>query len=274
MTKEELISLAKSLMEETLFANTYYDVLTHYRGKKPKYNNEILISHAFYNTVEMALTEALAIRLSRLYDLNEKSAGLSYLMTMAEKHIQYFPQNKEAQIPGPDGKKETVSFPLTHTLRECEECYFKEKVEKEKTLRNLFSYPEGQYSPEITIDVTIEELFKMYRKRLNSLSLKRDHLITQRNKIYAHNDKETNFNIDTVYKKNPLSFEDVSALLEFASDYTVFCYEYLSGNHAVLHFNNIDDLENTLVYVEKGMAYQRSEWKEKFGEDFDPFPGS
>ena len=87
-----------------------------------------------------------------------------------------------------------------------------------------------------------------------------------------HNDKNVNFDFDTVYQKNPLSTRDVDILLDFAEDYTAFCYEYLSDNYASLGFKNIDDWENTLVFAKKGMDIQKREWKENYGEEFDPFP--
>ena len=40
-------------------------------------------------------------------------------------------------------------------------------------------------------------------------------------------------------------------MLEFAEDYTVFCYESLSGENAVIGFSDIDDWENTLELVKR-----------------------
>ncbi|MBQ3880056.1 MAG: hypothetical protein II727_07100, partial [Oscillospiraceae bacterium] len=85
------------------------------------------------------------------------------------------------------------------------------------------------------------------------LGKKRDNLIAQRNKIHAHNDKDINFDVESVYNGNPLFNKDIDDLIDFAQDYTVSCVEYLSGEQMAHHFGNIDDLEYTLQFVRKGI---------------------
>ena len=252
MEKNELILLAKNLMMETLYARSYKEILDQYKKNRISYKREMRLSPAFYGISEMALIEALSIRLARLYDADDRSVGLRFLMKQAEESVAF--------------------FPIKHTLRECEKCYFKEKVKKEEAFLNLFSNTTGNQLNGITIEVTIEELFDMYHKRFASIQTVCKNLIEQRNKIYAHNDKNVNFDFDTVYQKSPLSTRDVDILLDFAEDYTAFCYEYLSGNYASLGFKNTDDWENTLAFAKKGMDSQKREWKENYGEEFDPFP--
>lgn len=272
MEKNELIRLAKNLMMETLYARSYKDILDQYKKSRIAYKQEINLSPAFYGISEMALVEALSIRLARLYDTDDKSAGLGFLMKQAEAHTEFFPKDRGEQVFESDGEVYRGIIPLHHTLRECEKCFFKERVAKEEALLSLFSDTNGGPLQDVTIDVTIEELLDMYHKRFASIQTVCKNLREQRNKIYAHNDRDVSFILETIYRESPLSYQDIDVLLEFAEDYTAFCYEYLSGNYAALKFKNIDDLENTLVYAQKGMDCQRREWKEKYGEDFDPFP--
>ena len=258
MEKKELILLTKNLMMEALYARSYKDILDQYKKNRTSYKQEISLSPAFYGISEMALVEALAIRLARLYDADEKSAGLISLMKQAEENAEYFPYR--------------FIIPLKHTLRECEKCYFKERVAKQETLLNLLSPASSNSLKKVTIKVTVEELFDMYHKRFASIKPVRKKLIEQRNKIYAHNDKDVNFDVDTIYQQSPLSTKDIELLLDFAQDYTMFCYEYLSSNYASLRLKNIDDWDNTLAFAKKGLDSQKREWKENYGEEFDPFP--
>ncbi len=272
MKKDELIKLAKNLMTETMYARSYKDILDQYKKNSTPYNQEINFSPAFYGISKMALFEALSIRLARLYDRDKKSAGLGFLMEQAEAHTDFFPKDRGEFIVESDGKEYRSPIPLHHTLREYEKCYFKEKVAREEALLSLFSDPNSEPLHNVTIEVSIEELFNLFHKRFASIQAVCKNLREQRNKIYAHNDKDVNFDAEAVYQNNPLSFEDIDILLEFAEDYTAFCYEYLSGDYASLRIKNIDDWKYTLEYVKKGIAQQKREWKEKYGDNFDPFP--
>lgn len=272
MEKKELILLTKNLMMEALYARSYKDILDQYKKNRTSYKQEISLSPAFYGISEMALVEALAIRLARLYDADEKSIGLRFLMKQAEENTAFFPKDRGEHIVKTDGEEYKFIVPLKHTLRECEKYYFKDKIKKKESFSTLFSDVKDNPTEGITIEVSIEELFDMYHKRFASIQTVCKNLIEQRNKIYAHNDKKINFNFNTVYQKNPMSSRDIDILLAFAEDYTAFCYEYLTGNYASLEFKNIDDWENTLVFAKKGMDSQKREWKENYGEEFDPFP--
>ena len=188
MEKDNLIDLAKNLMTETLFARSYKDILDQYKKNRATHPQEISLSPTFYGISEMALVEALSIRLARLYDVNEKSICLGYLMEQAEEHAEYFPQNGGERLLEIDGKHYRVAIPLMHTLRECEKCYFKEKGEREKAILKHFSDSNISLTHEITIEVSIVELLDMYHKRFASIQTICKKLIAQRNKIYAHNE--------------------------------------------------------------------------------------
>lgn len=258
MEKDELIQLAKKLMMEVLYTCSYKDILDQYKANRTAYKREINLSPTYYSISEMALVESLSIRLARLYDVDDRSVGLRYLMEQAEEHIKYFPKDRGEHLFEYEGKGYTFVIPLQHTVRECEKCYFKERVEKEEAIQRLFSDANGDPVQDVTIEVTIEELLDMYHKRFVSLHTVCKNLREQRNKIYAHNDREVNFNLETIYRDSSLSYQDINNLLEFAKDYTAFCFEYLSGNYATLEFKNIDDWENTLVYTRKGMDSQKT----------------
>ena len=247
MEKTDLIMLARNLMLETLYARSYKDILDQYIENRRKYKTEMGQSPTFYSISELALFEALSIRIARLYDKDDKSANLSFLMEQAENHVDYFPKSSGELVTESEGEEYRIVIPLRHTLRECEKCYFKEKVEQQKAAASVFGTP----GKEITIDVSIHELLDMYHKRFTSLGAVKKNLTTQRNKIFAHNDKDLNFDLDAIYKSAPLFRDDIEKMLEFAEDYTVFCYESLSGENAVIGFSDIDDWENTLELVKR-----------------------
>ena len=246
-------------MEETLYARAYKDILDQHRDLHPKYYVELRLSPAFYNINKMALFEALMMRLARIFDNKDNSAGIGYLMKQAQNCIEMFPKNRGEYIFESDGQKCRVIFPLKHLLRECEKCYFKEKVQQAESFQAIASAISGLPQQELRIEVTVDELFVMYRNRLASLGKIIDNLRTQRNKIYTHNDRKTNFDVGSVYTDSPLYYKDIDTLLEFAQDFTIFCYESLSGENGWRQFGNIDDWENTLMYAKKGIESSNSE---------------
>ena len=63
----------------------------------------------------------------------------------------------------------------------------------------------------------------------------------------------------SVWKVNPVEYEDIKILIDFALECTTFILELLTGILKARQYSNIDDLQGTLMLVKKGLKYQNIE---------------
>ena len=139
-----------------------------------------------------------------------------------------------------------------HRLALNEECFFKETVSEQKQICELLNI---EYTHTI-VELNLKQLHELYAKRFNSLNKIRKNLIAQRNKIYVHNDKNTNFNFEDVYRNQTISNEDADKLISFALDFSRYCIEILTGISKPETYVNINDWEATLMLVSIGHKYE------------------
>ena len=95
-----------------------------------------------------------------------------------------------------------------------------------------------------------------YTKKLHSINPSIKNLINQRNKIYAHNDRNTNFEFEAIHKASPIKKEDAEALIETALDISCFCTEILTGVSKARDYININDWAASLEMIKIGAQYQ------------------
>lgn len=75
---------------------------------------------------------------------------------------------------------------------------------------------------------------------------------------------------EAIYQSNPVLYQDIKELIEFALDCTGLILGSLTGTAYATTYSNIDDLEGTLMYTKLGLKYQHYdlELKEKaFAEE-------
>lgn len=248
MNIEDIKILANNFWGKAIEINSYYSILKQYSENYNKYYDEMCCSSAFYSITYQALQVAMFIELAKLYDRSKNAINIRFLLEECIQNIENFP--KYRAIIEIDGEKQTKSIPYYHQIKQEEECYFKEYIKKEREWQELFE-TNGENMP-IIKDLSIYEYFDMYKKRYHALKPQIENLSVQRNKIYAHNDKELCFNIDEILMENPISFGDIQELIDYALDVSRFVIGCLENVCKQKQYENIDDWEMTLRLVRLG----------------------
>lgn len=255
MNKENLIKIAEQLYQEAFNANAYYIIMDQYKCFLKKYNTEMKVSPAFYQTIQSALLEACFIENAKLYDASKEAITVGSLLQECQNNITLFPEYRATITIDHNGRKYSFPIPYSHYLKPEEECFFKNQVESQRKIFEILYIPSPEPSP-IQVDLTFREFLDLYQKRFRALSKKRENLREQRNKIYVHNDKEEINDINDILKNNPISFSDIKELIDFALDCIGFIIGVLTDVSRARQYVNIKDWERTLMLVRSGLKHQ------------------
>ncbi len=255
--KDNTLCLANNIYEQALKANTYWKLLNQYYININKYNDAMNFSPAFYNVIYTSLVESLFLNLSKIYDVNEDSITIRTLLTSLEL-ITVNDLNDYVK-----SKYEFLNNKFQHQLKPNEECFFEEQVSEQKRVCKLRDI---KYTHTM-IDLNLEQLYELYVKKFNSLKHIRDNLIVQRNKIYVHNDKETNFEFDTIYQKKAINNIAIDKLIDYALDLSRYIIEILTGVLKADTYVNMNDWEATLMLVNIGHKYKMTHIDERRQRD-------
>lgn len=247
LCEQELKRLAEKLFEEAFNANMYWSIIKQYHYLFDQYNRELNCSPAFHSVVYRSLVESLMVTLSRLYDENSSAISTQYFYSEIRKQ-------KDLLCEGKGNVK--------HLLNRNEEQFYVDEVKFQKGVCEKYSF---EYTG-TTVELTVEKLLELYGKRLKSLKDTVNNLKLQRNKIYAHNDKEIDFNIENILNRYPIAEEDVDNLLSFILDFSSFCIELFTGISKTYDLVGINDLEITLDLIREAKIYQETEL-ERLGLD-------
>lgn len=260
MDKETLIQYAQELHQEAFDANVYFLIMQQYRQFYKIYKEAFQLSPAFYSVVYEALQKSCFMEIAKLYEKSNQVVTIGSLLTMCEENLSLFSEYQDTITVDNDGQSYSIPIPYQHQLKPEEERFFKSQVESQRAIFKVFNFPEPESTP-VKIDLTFSEFLELYQKRFCSLSKKQAHVREQRNKIYAHNDKERIKNIDSVLKENPITYPDIQELIDFALDCTGLIFSVLSGEDTARQYKNIDDLDNTLWFAQLGLKYQEYDLK-------------
>lgn len=270
MDKDQLIDFAEKLHQEAFDANAYLFIMQQYRENWKEYQAEMRLSPAFYSVVYVALQKACFIELARLYDRTNGAYSIGTLLKKCQENPSYFSEYRDKVEIEDDGKKYIFPVLYQRELKPAEECFFKEEVNLQREFYKFFDLPDADKVP-VTVDLTFSKFLELYRKRYKALSKKRDNLSEQRNKLYAHNDEKSIFNIDEILKKNPLFYADIKEFIEFALDVTGLIIAALTGVCKAEKYSNIDDWMATLMLARLGLKYQKYDCEQREKEFWDEF---
>ena len=145
-----------------------------------------------------------------------------------------------------------------HRLKQDEECFYKKEVSEQRDICNILKIDYVH----TTVNITFDEIVELYIKKLCSIKPSIENLRIQRNKIYAHNDRQTNFDFKSIYEKNPINKKDADVLIDLALDISCLCVEILTGVSKARSYTNIDDWEASLKMIQIGEQYQDAYLKE------------
>ena len=154
-------------------------------------------------------------------------------------------------------------MPYQHRLKPMEECFYENEVKRQREILKLFETPDFEKVP-IQVDLTFSEFLGLYQKRFHSLSKKQENIRIQRNKIYAHSDEKHILADEKVWNKNSVTYADIQELIDFALDCTRLIIGALTGVSRAVSYENIDDMERTLMRVKIGLKYQDYEMEQQY----------
>ena len=257
MNKKEIVHLATNIYEEALTAASYWHIINQYHVNVQKYNDEMNYSPAFYQVIYRALVESLFMNLAKVYDFDNESLTIRTLLS----EMKMVSAEDFAECVG-----ETYSFcgsKFQHRLKPEEECFFKKEVAETHSICEAL----GVDYIFTEVALSFEDLIVFYTKKLHSINPSIKKLINQRNKIYAHNDRNTNFEFEAIHKASPIKKEDAEALIETALDISCFCIEILTGVSKARDYININDWEASLKMIQIGVQFQDKYLEEQFGEN-------
>lgn len=249
--QEEIIQYAEEIYKATFEANSYFSILKQFDKNIESYHEEIEISSAFYSIVYLSLQNSCMISLSKIYENDKKTVSLPKLLDLCSEAISEFKKITPSNSNSNDDIKTTK---FNYPVDTFEKRFFEEELKDEKSSGKLFTFSNDEktyYTIELEIEKIID-FFKKYNKS-NSKILKK--LRIQRNKIYAHNDKQGIFRFHDIIEKNPIYYNDIEKLIECAFKITRFIIRILTGSIKPKEYTNIDDWNGTLKYVQLGLKY-------------------
>lgn len=115
----------------------------------------------------------------------------------------------------------------------------------------------------ISIEITMNDLFWFYQRKLSGMMVARTNLREQRNHYYAHLDKA--WSLEKVTKEKSVLIKDIEAMISFSMELCRTVIALLTGTSRAVEPINIDDLENTLEMVRLGVVYQQKLPDEVYG---------
>ena len=253
MKKEEIIKLAENLWQQSLLIKSYFIVWRQYSQNQKEHPDAIQCSPCYYNTTYYALFNAMMMGLSRLYDTKD-NLSIGYLLKLCNDNKKLFPYYKDVCKINIGGKEYVKGIHFRHTINPKEEWFFKEYIAQERKWREILNKCfECDLDQPFSKDVTPEELIELYNKTFRALNKNRDRLREQRNKIFAHNDQQVNFNTKEILTKNRLSVSDIETLIDFTFDMERFVVGCLKNEFLPDKFTNSDDWEYTLQLVDRSL---------------------
>ena len=255
LEKADLVKIAEELHQEAFDANSYYLIMLQYRDFQKKYGSEMRLSPAFYQVVYGALMKACFMEIAKLYDSSSKVVSVGYMLDLCRNNINLFPEYRDTWIVEDNGTKYSFPVPYQHHLKPEEECFFRQQVESQRRVFEVFDVPSPDTVP-VSVDLTFPAFLDLYLKRFRSLSKKQENIRKQRNTIYAHNDEERIKDIDSITKKYPISYPDIKELIDFALDCTGLIIGSLTDVCKATQYSNINDWEGTLMLAKLGLKYQ------------------
>ena len=262
MEKADLVKVAEELHQEAFDANAYYLIMLQYRDFGKKYDPEMQLSPAFYQVVYGALMKACFMEIAKLYESSSNVVSIGSMLDLCRSNISLFPEYRGTCTVEDHGTKYSFPVPYQHRLKPEEECFFKQRVESQRRIFEVFDVPSPDTTP-VSVDLTFSEFLGLYQKRFHSLSKKKENIRKQRNTIYAHNDEERMKDIDSITKKYPISYPDIKELIDFALDCTGLIIGSLTDVCKATHYSNIDDWEGTLMLARMGLKYQEYDQQQR-----------
>lgn len=252
---EDIVNIANGIYQEAFYANCCFDLIKQYRKNVKTYKKEMGISSTFYNITYCALQDACIMALARIYDEHKQANGIDCLWDLCTKNKDLFPKRNVFEVVDEIGNSVPYDEPFLHK-------YSKAEINIVRKSNKKFSFevtenikqneiPSDELNG-ISVETTKDDFFVIYSLKKEDVEQEKEYLKKQRNKIYAHNDKQVNFNAETILSQYPLDDDKIEKLIRVAMDISKFVISQLSKIEKAEKCFGIEDLENTLKILKGG----------------------
>ena len=205
--------------------------------------------------------KACFMEIAKLYDSSNGVVSIGTLLAKCAENQDLFPEYRETMTVEHDGTAFSYQIPYQHQLKPQEERFFKAQVESDRTLFAIFNIPDAENAP-VRVDLTFPKFLALYQKRFCALSKKREDIRMQRNKLYAHNDKQRILSNENLTDRHPILYPDIQEMIDFALDCTGLILGVLTDVNRATQYSNIDDWEGTLMLARLGLKYQEYDFQQ------------
>jgi len=206
------------ISDSMIHANQAFSVYMQMRNFQEEHNELINISPGFYRCVFSCCVEVLFIEINKMFDPDPSSDGILGLLNSMKRSIDLLDREK----------------PIAAGVIE--------KIDGKKW--DSYEY---------------ENIEQLIDKAIESIS-QHDKIIyrvkTQRDKFYAHQDKDIK-NLNDFFKKHSVSIIDLETLIVLNTNLFNALYTYFKNTTLMPVANNHEDFKKTVYYIEKGVEALR-----------------
>ncbi len=272
--RQDIIDMAETLDSHARTAYSYYLILKQYTDAQSKYPNAMDMSPAFYQIVHSALRNACFMEVAKLYDASAGALSINNLLKECTANKDLFPKYRHAETTDIDGKQYTFEIPFQRRLTPEEEAVWRKTsteqqqkiADSQRKILSIFS-AENEENISVSLDLSFEEFLDLNNILLNSMSKKLENIRIQRNKIYAHNDRNT----EKAEHDHMVFYQDIERLIDFAFDFVELILSIFTDEPLSRTYSNIGDWENTLEFTSLGLEYQHIKNEERQNAYMDDF---
>ena len=250
-----ILSIANMLHNEALEANSYYLIMQQLRKLRAEYDSEIRISGAFFVNTYKAMLDACFMQIAKIYDSNKASLTVGKLLEKCIENSSLFPEYRECLVKE-GGKEKIIYLPYKHKVKPNEVHFFEKKEHKFFNEKDIKENTNIAYS---VVDLKFSELLALFQDNINSLNKILCCIREQRNKLFAHNNEIIINDLNGFLNRNPVSYNDIKTLIDFAFDCTELIIGRITDIQKARQYDNIDDLEGALKLIRLGLKYKKIE---------------
>lgn len=259
---DDLVNLSNNFYDKVIEANSYFEIAKQFKEIYTKFADEMSVSSFFYSYTKNAIVVATIMETSKIYDRHPQSINLGKFMDICYDQKHQFPQHKKISYKH-EGTEYLDVSPFRHSVLPEEKEFFQNEYDNLDAIDSLLI----NTGRPLTVDMTIEKYFDLFRWKYERLENKIDYLLKQRNKIYAHNDENKIFKIDEIMNKYPLHYDDIENIISFSYEFISFVIAMLTGVSKAKKPINYQDWEHTLQLVKIGLKYESLEYEKELGLD-------
>lgn len=249
---ESIFTWCDGIYNEAFEANSCAKILLQIGSLSRAGEKGFSYSPVFYHTACQAMYRAAFMDIAKIYDNDSKSITLQKVLSECNKPTCVFPDEITKRFSTTDGDEEIIKAPIEVSIHREDISLLTKYPDLTFQCRQFECLCEGAQIDkplEYPLIVSSKQLFRIFTSQLNQMNPIIERVKTHRNKRFAHNDKDYNFDYNSLIREGDVTLGDIEKLALFALRVTTKTIELIKGESRALQFFNVDDLTNTLRYV-------------------------